>query len=365
MGGVDLDVDRLKKAWRLTDEEEDEVLFPGGLWRAGGAVHSLCLVGRLLSNRPYRFEALCTSMKGMFLSVKGVEITQLEEGRLLFRFNHIIDKQRVLEGCPWSFEKSILILSAIGEFDSPMSVALDHCDFFRYGGGCGGLPLGSHPAVPGGLNVTKPLKRALKLRSLTGEELLVRFTYERLPNICYLCGCLGHIDRYCEVRFDKGFCETDDMKPYGPWLRAPIPTRKQIPTQLQGKGFSNAGATHRQPPARTGAAIFGAFSHAQVPHGGRTAPSAEEEGSKSVQRGKGVDWLACEGGSPRPVLEDDGERRDVVMPTVDLESSAQEGSRGLEDVSAVNEFSGPITWGSVLKVRWRRQRLLNQMGFVN
>ncbi|KAL0329374.1 UNVERIFIED_CONTAM: hypothetical protein Sradi_4924100 [Sesamum radiatum] len=30
-----------------------------------------------------------------------------------------------------------------------------------------------------------------------GEEHVVTFTYERLPNFSYLCGCLGHIPKYC------------------------------------------------------------------------------------------------------------------------------------------------------------------------
>ncbi|CAN0920260.1 hypothetical protein LINGRAHAP2_LOCUS31934 [Linum grandiflorum] len=25
--------------------------------------------------------------------------------------------------------------------------------------------------------------------------------YEKLPIFCFLCGCIGHIDRACEVRF--------------------------------------------------------------------------------------------------------------------------------------------------------------------
>ncbi|KAL0378610.1 UNVERIFIED_CONTAM: hypothetical protein Sradi_3166500 [Sesamum radiatum] len=66
------------------------------------------------------------------------------------------------------------------------------------------------------LNVNHPLKRALKVRSMTGKEFLVRFTYDQLPNFCYLCGPLGHIDKYCEVWFEDGFRNSDDDFPYGP-----------------------------------------------------------------------------------------------------------------------------------------------------
>ena len=32
-----------------------------------------------------------------------------------------------------------------------------------------------------------------------GSDVWVKFKYERLPNICYWCGCLNHSDRDCEV----------------------------------------------------------------------------------------------------------------------------------------------------------------------
>ncbi|KAL0411782.1 UNVERIFIED_CONTAM: hypothetical protein Slati_3767900 [Sesamum latifolium] len=76
-----------------------------------------------------------------------------------------------------------------------------------------------------GLNVNQLLKRALRIRSTSGEELLVRFTYERLPNFCFLCGCMGHIDKYCVVRFEEDYRELGEATPYGPWMRAPVPAR--------------------------------------------------------------------------------------------------------------------------------------------
>lgn len=54
------------------------------------------------------------------------------------------------------------------------------------------------------LNITKPLKRVLKIRGSDGEEIVVSFSYERLPNFCYLCGKMGHILRECELRYDLG-----------------------------------------------------------------------------------------------------------------------------------------------------------------
>ncbi|KAL0378752.1 UNVERIFIED_CONTAM: hypothetical protein Sradi_3180700 [Sesamum radiatum] len=50
--------------------------------------------------------------------------------RLLLRFNHMIDSNRALEGCPLSFGKNVLVLSGIREDENSMHVDLSWCDFY-------------------------------------------------------------------------------------------------------------------------------------------------------------------------------------------------------------------------------------------
>ena len=46
--------------------------------------------------------------------------------------------------------------------------------------------------------------------------------YERLPNICYWCGCLTHSDRDYEVWINNdGTLKSGDQE-YGPQLKAPF-----------------------------------------------------------------------------------------------------------------------------------------------
>ncbi|KAL0296119.1 UNVERIFIED_CONTAM: hypothetical protein Sradi_6664000 [Sesamum radiatum] len=73
-----------------------------------------------------------------FNPVRGMDLKLLNGNRFLLKFNHIIDRNRVLEGCPWSFEKNLLVLSSIGANENPSDVNLDWAEFHVH---AHGLPL--------------------------------------------------------------------------------------------------------------------------------------------------------------------------------------------------------------------------------
>ncbi|KAL0324588.1 UNVERIFIED_CONTAM: hypothetical protein Scaly_2425900 [Sesamum calycinum] len=172
-----------------------------------------------------------------------ISCSRTDDTRLLFHFNHVIDCNRVLEGSPCSFEKNILILNGVCEHENPMQVLLTHCEFFVHihdmpmnkmnremasliGNKLGifrdvemdrhGRSWGAMLRIWVSLEISKPLKRALKLKSVSGEELLVTFTYESLLNFFYLCGKLGHMKKYCDSMFMEGFKDPGHNTPYGP-----------------------------------------------------------------------------------------------------------------------------------------------------
>ncbi|XP_037496906.1 uncharacterized protein LOC119371218 isoform X2 [Jatropha curcas] len=53
------------------------------------------------------------------------------------------------------------------------------------------------------LDIRKPLKRKKKLIALSGEVYYVRFQYEKVFTICFLCGRIGHTESFCDLRLSK------------------------------------------------------------------------------------------------------------------------------------------------------------------
>ena len=79
------------------------------------------------------------------------------------------------------------------------------------------------------VDISVPLCRGRLLSIEDEEELWVSFKYERLPNICYWCGCLDHSDRDCGKWIDSDGTLDSSNKKYGPWIQAPTPQIRRKP----------------------------------------------------------------------------------------------------------------------------------------
>nr|GLL21993.1 uncharacterized protein LOC109174453 [Ipomoea trifida] len=100
------------------------------------------------------------------------------------------------------------------------------------------------------VDVGKPLKTKMKLKRDNGAWSIVEFRYERLPTFCFLCGILGHGEKFCHKVFRGSGVDVE--KSYGPWLRAGQRRGTQLVNQRWVAPASHIDRRNWVAPAKSG-----------------------------------------------------------------------------------------------------------------
>ncbi|KAL0359841.1 UNVERIFIED_CONTAM: hypothetical protein Sangu_0833500 [Sesamum angustifolium] len=185
------DLHRLGASLSLTEEEEAGLILPTGLWHSEPLNRGHFVVGRLVSRESFHSEALLASCSRVLASITMGQIT-----------------------------------FGLGEAsEDPANIIWIGASFMSTYTACRWMAIGkvwrSSVQMTVTLDITKPLTRALKVRTVLGDEQLISFSYERLPNFCYLCGCLGHLGRHCDKQFEPDFKDPEHNSLFG-WLRGSL-----------------------------------------------------------------------------------------------------------------------------------------------
>ncbi|KAK4415896.1 hypothetical protein Salat_2697000 [Sesamum alatum] len=123
----------------FTDEEATGMLIPQTAWdHVSSGIH-LTLVGRLLSHRSVQFEALKGALIQLIQAAHGLTVRKVSEFRFRLVFAHVEDLRRVLELRPWIFDRNLVLLQPLMQWEDPLLVNLGWCPFIvhihdlRYG----------------------------------------------------------------------------------------------------------------------------------------------------------------------------------------------------------------------------------------
>ncbi|KAJ4822549.1 hypothetical protein Tsubulata_042661 [Turnera subulata] len=91
---------------------------------------SLILVGKLRTEKGFNSKALMQTMSSLWSVKRGLQISELEKNFYMFRFKDERDKNRVLMGEPWHFDRHVVVLQAIEGNEQPSNIDLFQTPFW-------------------------------------------------------------------------------------------------------------------------------------------------------------------------------------------------------------------------------------------
>lgn len=234
----------------LSLSDEEEALVGGGQEEElpiDIQNNGLSLVGRFLADKKLNVAAIKTRLAVLWRPKEGVAFSEIADNTFIFEFYHVVDRDRIVEGGPWSFDNCMLVWHEWPIGVRPDAVKLNLCPIWvqvydvppgsmsekigkeigRFLGGFMEYDKNNNSSyrrqymrLRVTIDVRKPLKRYKKILYGENKFTYLNFKYERLGNFCYICGLLGHTEKFCEKRFRVPAAEI--VTEWGAWLKAPI-----------------------------------------------------------------------------------------------------------------------------------------------
>ncbi|KAL5752550.1 hypothetical protein ACOSQ2_023057 [Xanthoceras sorbifolium] len=210
------EIDRLCETLLSTDIDGPIIEVDGEDYMDGIRDVNHCLVGKVLSKKRVNRDAFRMVIENLWNPIGRVEVEAVGENLFVFHFRRVEERALVWARGPW-FAK--LLAERIG---TVVEIPAEPKD-------CRGKFLW----VRVGIDVTKPLKRGLKVKL---EDLLVAASikYERLPEFYFACGLLGHELRDCDDETARREALEGSSTKFGSWLRTALLERLRPNFQRSG-----------------------------------------------------------------------------------------------------------------------------------
>ncbi|KAK9983825.1 hypothetical protein SO802_033350 [Lithocarpus litseifolius] len=170
----------------------------------------------------------------------GLEVKRLNKDTFLFSFQHEADLQKAFQRRPWSIRGGHLILKKWRPELSWHEVSFATSTFWVQVHGLPALWQSSDNLRKIGSKVGSVLEIEF---AGSGGEVWRRFSriqveYEKLAEVCYNCGTIGHEDKHCSAScFRLQNPQGNNFKAAGQWLRA---DNDEVPCGIYNKPQLNA-----------------------------------------------------------------------------------------------------------------------------
>ena len=256
--------EELEVLWKklsFTEEEDEGIEIDCNSTKVAKEVGKNCALMKIMAHKSINLDTLRKNMRMVWKLNKGVQISEVEEDLFLVEFSDGKDKKKVIDMCPWNFEKQLVLIQ---EFDgdlAPKDIEIKWAPFWiqmfnlplkcmtkeigwTIGSKLGevmevdvsdsGVHWGRFLRVRVRIDVTKRLVRGKKITIEGGESRWMQLKYERLPNFCYRCGFLNHTLKDCSELSEKTAAGGDVEIQYGAWLRGEFVRRSNNDPSFSG-----------------------------------------------------------------------------------------------------------------------------------
>ncbi|XP_042952161.1 uncharacterized protein LOC122289250 [Carya illinoinensis] len=240
------DLESIWKRLSLNEEENEAISV-----RIGGSMKlkkrgECSLIGKVCSNRTKGKDVVSATMSKIWKVSRPPVFTEIRTNVFIVTFATEGDKRRVLEGRPWLFDNLMFALKPFDGMTQPSKINFDLVSLWVH---MHNLPLsymeysvgkeigesigkveevdapkddvgwGSYLRVKVEMDMRKAVARGRTIE-VEGKKLWVPFTYEKLPKLCFKCGCIIHGEEGCTGGILSQAIEGERKTQFGPWLRA-------------------------------------------------------------------------------------------------------------------------------------------------
>jgi hypothetical protein len=223
---------------RNTDHAQQNIprsfLYSENVINEGVSICQRSIIGKIITDKPIHASSIQNGLENIWGSPPGLKI-QVPEGKLIqFFMDDIADHDRILLGNPWIFINSWLVVKPwdredfdhvpvwiqlwglpihcrtkqMGESISALLGYVEASEFYKYPGK--NLIIKIKVAI----DIKKPILSGIHIGNPTDMTKWIDYRYEKLPQVCFKCGMIGHMDKLCR----NPALNLETLAPLGPWI---------------------------------------------------------------------------------------------------------------------------------------------------
>ncbi|KAF5468312.1 hypothetical protein F2P56_012474 [Juglans regia] len=199
------------------------------------------LIGKICSNCTKGKEVVRAMMIKIWKVSRPPVFTQIRANIFIITFANSRDKRRVLDGCPSLFDNLMFVLKSFDGLTQPTKINFDlvslqvhmhnlplSCMTYDMGEQIGIFlkrveevdapkdDVGWESYLRVKVKVEVDLRKARRTIEVGEKKLWVPFTYDKLPKLCFKCGCIVYREEGCALSHNL---VGDKKNQFGPWLR--------------------------------------------------------------------------------------------------------------------------------------------------